>query len=112
MQTLVAALKALQHAIDSLTRQVTQCAKAPRVAALKEQLPSVGAQTALTLDAELGVIGHGTPCPDNFDVLREVNYFELDPIRVAKEYGVVPGSVVVLFWGIKNFPTLCFDVFR
>jgi hypothetical protein len=109
---LVAALKALQHAIDSLTRQVTQCAKAPRVAALKEQLPSVGAQTVLTLDAELGIIGHGVPCPDNFDVLREVNYFELDPIRVAKEYGVVPGSVVVLFRGIKNFPTLCFDVFR
>ena len=52
--TLVTVLKALQQAIDSLTRQVTQCAEAPRVAALKEQLPSVGAQTALTLDAELG----------------------------------------------------------
>jgi transposase len=47
-------LKALQQAIDSLSRQITQCAEAPRVAALKEQLPSVGAQTALTLDAELG----------------------------------------------------------
>ena len=58
------------------------------------------------------LIGHGTPCPDNFAVLREVNYFELDPIRVAKEYGVVPGSIVVLFGGIKNFPALSFDVFR
>ncbi len=54
VQTLVAALKALQQAIDSLSWQITQCAEAPRVAALKEQLPSVGAQTALTLDAELG----------------------------------------------------------
>jgi transposase len=54
VQTFVAALKALQQAIDSLTRQITQYAEAPRVAALQEQLPSVGAQTALTLDAELG----------------------------------------------------------
>jgi len=50
----VAALKALQQAIDSLSRQITRCAEAPRVAALKDQLPSVGAQTVLTLDVELG----------------------------------------------------------
>jgi transposase len=56
VQTLVAALKALQQAIDSLTRQITQCAEAPRVTALKDQLPSVGAQTALTLAVELGAL--------------------------------------------------------
>jgi len=54
VRTLVTALKVLQQAIDSLTRQITRCAEAPRVAALQDQLPSVGAQTALTLDAELG----------------------------------------------------------
>jgi len=54
VQTLVTLLKALQQAIDPLTRKVTECAEAPRVATLQEQLPNVGAQTALTLDAELG----------------------------------------------------------
>jgi transposase len=54
VQTLVTVLKALQQAIIPLTRQITQCAEAPRVATLQEQLPSVGPQTALTLDVELG----------------------------------------------------------
>ena len=44
----------MQQAIEPLTRRIEQCAEAPRVATLQEQLPSVGAQTALTLDAELG----------------------------------------------------------
>lgn len=54
VQTLVTVLKALQQAIAPLTRRIEQCAEAPRVATLQDQLPSVGAQTALTLDAELG----------------------------------------------------------
>lgn len=54
VQTLVTVLKALQRAIEPMTRKVTECAEAPRVATLQEQLPNVGAQTALTLDAELG----------------------------------------------------------
>ena len=54
VQTLVTVLKALQQAIEPLTRKVTECAEVPRVATLQEQLPNVGAQTALTLDAELG----------------------------------------------------------
>jgi transposase len=54
VQTLVTVLKALPQAIEPLTRRIEQCAEAPRVATLQEQLPSVGAQTALTLDAELG----------------------------------------------------------
>jgi transposase len=53
-QPLVTVLKALQQAIEPLTQRIKQCADAPRVATLQEQLPSVGAQTALTLDAELG----------------------------------------------------------
>lgn len=54
VRTLVTVLKALQQAIIPLTRQITQSAEAPRVATLQAQLPSVVAQTALTLDAELG----------------------------------------------------------
>jgi transposase len=54
VRTLVAARKALPQAIAPLTRRIAQCAEAPRVAPLREQLPSVGAQTALTLAAELG----------------------------------------------------------
>jgi transposase len=54
VQTLVPLLKALPQAIAPLTRQITQCAEAPRVATLQEQFPSVGPQPALTLEAELG----------------------------------------------------------
>ena len=43
VQTLVTVLKALQQAIEPLTQRITQCAEAPRVHTLQEQLPSVGA---------------------------------------------------------------------
>ncbi len=76
VRTLVATLKALQQAIDSLSRQITQGAQAQRAAALQDQLPSVGAQTALTLDAELGDI-------TRFGSARQLcTYAGLDP-RVA-----------------------------
>jgi transposase len=56
VQTLVTVLKALQQAIVPLTRRIAQGAEAPRVATLQAHLPSVGARTALTLEAELGAL--------------------------------------------------------
>jgi transposase len=54
VQSLVAALKALQGAIEPLTTRIRHQAQERQVHTLQEQLPSVGPQTALTLRAELG----------------------------------------------------------
>jgi hypothetical protein len=53
VQTLVTVLKALQHAIDPLTRRITQCAEVPRVATLQGQLPSQPPQRRAVLAAAL-----------------------------------------------------------
>jgi transposase len=54
LQTLVATLRQLQDSIEQLTKQIRHRAKATPVQALEAQLPSVGPQTALTLQYELG----------------------------------------------------------
>jgi transposase len=54
LQTLVSAVRQTQELIEQLTKQIRQRAKATPVQALATQLPSVGPQTALTLQYELG----------------------------------------------------------
>lgn len=54
LQTLVTTLRQLQEGIEQLSKQIRQRAKATSVQALATQLPSVGPQTALTLQYELG----------------------------------------------------------
>jgi transposase len=54
LQTLVTALRQTQEGIEQLTKQIRHRAKAAPVQALETQLPSVGPQTALTLQYELG----------------------------------------------------------
>src|SRR5262249_57159253 len=52
--TLVTAVRQTQALIEQLTKQIRQRAQATPVQALATQLPSVGPQTALTLQYELG----------------------------------------------------------
>ena len=54
LQTLVTAIRQLQERMEQLTKQIRHRAKATSVQALATQLPSVGPQTALTLQYELG----------------------------------------------------------
>jgi len=54
LDALVHTLEHLQESIQRLTARILKRAKAEQVAALEEMIPQVGAQTALTLVAELG----------------------------------------------------------
>ena len=54
VEALVHALEQIEVSIGQLTRRVLARAKEPKVAALQEMVPEVGAQTALTLVVELG----------------------------------------------------------
>ena len=54
MDALVHALEQTEESIRRLKKRILERAKASKVAALQEMIPQVGAQTALTLVAELG----------------------------------------------------------
>jgi transposase len=54
LKALVHALGEVEESIGRLTARILERAKAPHIAALQEMVPEVGAQTALTLVAELG----------------------------------------------------------
>ena len=54
IDALVHALEQVQVSIERLTARIRFRAKAPQIAALEQMIPQVGAQTALTLVAELG----------------------------------------------------------
>lgn len=57
LRTLTQTLQALTQAIKELDRRIRASGKDEAVALLTEQLPSVGAQTAMTLLAEIGDAG-------------------------------------------------------
>ena len=54
LDALVHALEEVEVSVGRLTRRILACAKRREIAALQEMIPEVGAQTALTLVAELG----------------------------------------------------------
>lgn len=54
LQALVDALEQIEQSVGQLTARMRVRAKEPKVAALQEMIPQVGAQSALTLVAELG----------------------------------------------------------
>jgi transposase len=54
LQALVHALAEVAESVDRLTERILERARARHIAALSETVPEVGAQTALTIVAELG----------------------------------------------------------
>ena len=54
IEALASALAGVQKSVVQLTKRIEERAREPRVAALQEMVPQVGAQTALTLIYELG----------------------------------------------------------